>query len=33
MDAHGYHKLGGGLKIKQRADFGILDGVVVLRLK
>ena len=33
IDAAGFYKLGGGLKIKEGADFGILDGAVVLRMK
>lgn len=32
-DAADFYKLGGGLKIKQKASCGILDGVVVLTLQ
>lgn len=32
-DASGFFKLGGELKIKSKADFGLLDGVAVLSLR
>mgnify|MGYP001098765619 FL=1 len=31
-DAEGYYRLTGGMHIKKRADLGILDGVVVLKM-
>ena len=31
--AKGYYVMGGGMHVKKTADFGILDGAVVLKMR